>query len=158
MARDFFVLSPWPYRMLRLGIALLFIWAGTGKLLHPKAFATAIANYEILPDALIVYAALGVPALEVLAGLGLLLDVTFGFRLTFGLLVLFMGVLAYAMLSGLDIDCGCYSADEIRERNSLQITFIRDVALAASVLFLFYCRRVRARTTLDSILLDRRET
>jgi len=31
--------------------------------------------------------------------------------------------------------------DEIRERNSLQITFIRDVALAGSVIFLFYCRR-----------------
>ncbi len=41
MVRDFFVLSPWPYRLLRLGIGLLFIWRETVKLLHPKAFATA---------------------------------------------------------------------------------------------------------------------
>jgi uncharacterized membrane protein YphA (DoxX/SURF4 family) len=156
--RDFFVLSPWPYRLLRLAVGLLFIWAGGVKLLHPKAFATAIANYEILPDPLIAPAALGIPLIEVLAGLGLLFDVAFGFGLTFGLLVLFMGVLVYAMLSGLDIDCGCFSADEIRERGSLQATFIRDVALAVTVLLLFFCRRVRIRTAMQYIPHDRSET
>lgn len=154
---NLFMRSAWPYRLLRLGIGLLFIWAGTVKLLGPKAFAAAIANYEILPDPLIVPAALGVPAIEVLAGLGLLFDVAFGFGLTFGLLALFMGVLVHAMISGLDVDCGCFSLDELRERGGLQAAFIRDAALAASVVFLFHCRRVRARSAAQSTISDRSE-
>ncbi|MEN6440659.1 MAG: MauE/DoxX family redox-associated membrane protein [Syntrophobacter sp.] len=136
--------SPWPYRLLRLSIGLLFIWTGAVKLMNPNKFAIAIANYEILPDPLIIPAALGIPALELLAGIGLLFDIVLGFGLTFGLLVLFLGVLATAMLRGMDIDCGCFSADEIRERGSLQATFVRDIVLTASVLFLFYCRQLKA--------------
>ncbi len=151
---SFFIASPWPYRLLRLGIGALFVFAGAIKLLHPKAFAVAIANYGILPDQLIAPAALGLPALEVLAGIGLLLDIAFGFRLTFGLLALFMIVLAWAMLKGLDVDCGCFSADEIKERGSLQSTFIRDTALCVCMLFLFYYRRARARMATESTTLE----
>ena len=151
------IASPWPYRLLRIAIGTLFLWAGGIKLLNPKAFAAAIANYEILPDFLIVPAALGIPALEVLAGLALLLDMALGYGLTFGLLVLFMGVLASASMRGLDVDCGCFSTAEIQERGSLQITFLRDVALAVSVLFLFYCRRVRSGS-IQPILVSRSET
>lgn len=142
--QEYFVTSPWPYRLLRGGIGILFIWAGTIKLLHPKLFAHAIANYGILHDVFIAPVALGLPVLELLAGVGLLLDIGHAFRLTFGLLLLFMAVLAYAMLKGLDVDCGCFTLEETREHNDLRITFIRDAGLATSVLFLFYCRRARA--------------
>lgn len=149
--------SPWPYRLMRLSIGLLFIWAGAVKLSNPKAFAAAISSYEILSDPLIGPAALGIPLVEVLAGLGLLFDVAFGFGLTFGLLALFMGVLVYAMLAGLDVDCGCFSVDEMAQRGSLQAAFFRDAALAASVVFLFHCRRVRARSAIMNSIPDRSE-
>jgi uncharacterized membrane protein YphA (DoxX/SURF4 family) len=151
---SFFAASPWPYRLLRLGIGALFVWAGAVKLLDPRAFASAIANYAILPDPLVAPAALGLPALELLAGIGLLLDIALGFRLTLGLLLLFMGVLAWAGLKGLDVDCGCFSADEIRERGSLQTVFVRDVALAAGVLLLSIRRRAKSRTPTQSIALE----
>jgi uncharacterized membrane protein YphA (DoxX/SURF4 family) len=141
----YLISSPWPYRLLRTGIALLFLWAGAVKLGHPKVFSRAIADYGILPDVFIVPVAIGIPVLEVLAGISLLFDIAFGFQLTFGLLTLFMSVLAYAILKGMDIDCGCFSADEIKSQNNLKFTFLRDLALTGTVLLLLYCRRGRIR-------------
>jgi uncharacterized membrane protein YphA (DoxX/SURF4 family) len=141
----YLIASPWPYRLLRVGIAILFLWAGAIKLWHPKIFARAIADYGILPDIFIVPVAIGLPLLEVLAGISLLLDIALGLRLTFGLLLLFLSVLAYAIFRGLDIDCGCFSADEIRSQNNVKFTFLRDLVLTGAVLFLLYCRRGRTR-------------
>jgi len=155
--KDLPLRSPWPYRLPRVSIGLLFIWAGAVKLFHHKTFAAAIAGYEILSDPLIGPAALGIPVVELIAGLGLLFDFAFGFGLTFGLLALFMGVLVYAMISGLDVDCGCFSVDEMAQRGSLQAAFFRDAALAASVVILFICRRVRTRSTLLNTIPDRSE-
>jgi hypothetical protein len=140
------VSSAWTYRLLRVGLAMLFLWAGAVKLGHPKVFARAIAEFSILPDVFVVPVAMGLPVLEVLAGICLLLDIVFGLRLTFGLLVIFMGVLAYAMFKGLDVDCGCFSAEEMRSQSNLRLTFFRDLVLTITVLFLLYCRRVRIRT------------
>ena len=82
----------------------------------------------------IVPVALGIPVLEVLAGICVLLDIAFGLRLTFGLLLIFMSVLAYAIFKGLDVDCGCFSAEEIRSQNNLKLTFFRDLVLTGTVL------------------------
>jgi len=138
--------SFWTYRLLRIGIAALFLWAGAVKLGHPTVFARAIAEYSILPDVLIAPVALGIPILEVLAGICVLLDTAFGLRLTFGLLLIFMSVLAFAMFKGMDVDCGCFSAEEIRSQNNLKLTFFRDLVLTGTVLFLLYRRRARMLT------------
>ena len=62
----------WAYHCLRLTLAGVFIYAGFIKLLDPRAFAHAIAQYDLVPEALLPLVAIGLPALELLAGLGLI--------------------------------------------------------------------------------------
>ena len=62
----------WLYHFLRLALACIFIYAGVIKLLDPRAFAHAIAQYDLVPEGLLPLVAVGLPALELLAGLGLI--------------------------------------------------------------------------------------
>jgi len=43
----------WLYHVLRLGLAGIFIYAGFIKLLDPRAFAHVIAQYDLIPEALL---------------------------------------------------------------------------------------------------------
>ena len=54
----------WLYHVLRLGLAGIFIYAGLIKLLDPRAFAHAIAQYDMIPEALLPLVAVGLPVLE----------------------------------------------------------------------------------------------
>jgi hypothetical protein len=55
---------------------------------------------------------MGLPAVEVVVGLGTLLNRRWAILGMLGLMILFLGVLSYGVSIGLDIDCGCFSADE----------------------------------------------
>jgi uncharacterized membrane protein YphA (DoxX/SURF4 family) len=136
-------LSPWSYRLIRIGVGLVFVWAGALKLVDPRAFARVISEYGLVPDDLLVFVALGLPAAEFLAGVGLVFDVKGSLAAIFGLVVLFLGVLGFGLLSNLDIDCGCFSPREIRSRDSLRIAFFRDLWLMCGVVYLFAWRRTR---------------
>jgi uncharacterized membrane protein YphA (DoxX/SURF4 family) len=57
------------YLCVRIALALLFIYAGTGKLIDPKAFARTIFHFGVVPESLLPVVAIGLPAAEVLAGL-----------------------------------------------------------------------------------------
>ena len=54
----------------------------------------------------------------------------------FSLLVLFVSVLWYGILKDLNVDCGCFSAEELKGQAGLWKAFYRDlVMLAAALLF-----------------------
>jgi uncharacterized membrane protein YphA (DoxX/SURF4 family) len=95
----------------RVILGLIFIMASADKILHPKAFAEAIFNYQILPDSLINLMAIMLPWLEILLGLFLI----GGFwlpgvvSLANALLVVFFGALVFNVARGLDVHCGCFS-------------------------------------------------
>ena len=89
--------------------------------------------------------AVGLPALEVAAGTALLFNVRGGLTVITGLLVLFVAVLGYGILSDLNVDCGCFGPEEIAGQQSLRQAFVRDLFLIGAASFLYYTRRTRAK-------------
>lgn len=136
------ILSFWTYRAARVFLGGIFLWSGTGKLLDPDAFARIISVYELVPDALLLPVAFGLPLLEVVAGLGLIFDLRYALSLVTGMLMLFVVVLQFGILKGLEIDCGCFSANEVAEQNGLRTAFRRDLLFIAVALYLFLWRRL----------------
>jgi uncharacterized membrane protein YphA (DoxX/SURF4 family) len=101
------ILSDWIYRIVRVIYVVLFVYAGVNKLLNPRAFATVIDAFGLVPDPLIMPIAVALPILEILAAVGLLFDVRGSLGLVAGLLVFFMAVVSYGIWMGLL--CGCWS-------------------------------------------------
>jgi uncharacterized membrane protein YphA (DoxX/SURF4 family) len=135
---------PWPYRIVRMALAALFIYGGVTKLFDPKAFAATISAYDLVPDIFLPVVAIGLPLIETIAGLALVLDRPWGLHLITGLLTLFVFVLGYGILGDLNVDCGCFGADELDKRTALRAAFYRDLLLIGVVApYLYLSRRVR---------------
>jgi uncharacterized membrane protein YphA (DoxX/SURF4 family) len=134
----------WLYHFLRLGLACIFIYAGFIKLLDPRAFAHAIAQYDLIPEMLLPLVAVGLPALELLAGVGLSFEVRGSLTLIALLLLIFLVILGYAVWHNLDIDCGCFTADDLAGQEGLKTAFWRDPIMIGATLFLYWRRRSRA--------------
>jgi uncharacterized membrane protein YphA (DoxX/SURF4 family) len=136
--------SLWLYRVVRFGLALLFLFGGVAKLMDPKAFARTISAYQLVPEPLLPLVAVGLPLLETLAGLALLFDIRGGLAVVSGLLGMFIAVVGYGILVDLDVDCGCFGAADLAKRDALRQAFTRDLALAGIVVpFLYVSRRLR---------------
>jgi uncharacterized membrane protein YphA (DoxX/SURF4 family) len=131
------------YLISRLVIGLLFIWAGGAKLMEPKAFARSLSQYGLVPEPLLIPTAIGLPLVEVLAGIGLIFDVGLSLSIIAGLLIAFLMILGYGIINNLDVDCGCFSPSELAARGALETAFYRDVALLLVVFYLFFWRWVR---------------
>jgi uncharacterized membrane protein YphA (DoxX/SURF4 family) len=139
--------SPWPYRILRFGLAALFIYAGVIKLIDPKSFSRVISSYDIVPEMLLPFVAIGLPLLETVAGIALLFDIRGSLAVITGLLGLFVFVLGYGILNDLNVDCGCFGADDLAQQGSLRQAFYRDLVLIGIVVpFLYLYRRRNGHT------------
>jgi uncharacterized membrane protein YphA (DoxX/SURF4 family) len=136
------LLSIWPYRIVRMSLGMLFFIVGFAKLLDPKAFAKALSMYEIIPEKVLPLVAVGLPLTEVLAGLGLILNIRGSLTVISGLLVLFIAVLYYGILRVLDIGCGCYMPWERPEHAGLKSALYRDFILLVMVIYLYLWQRV----------------
>lgn len=134
----------WLYHFLRLGLACIFIYAGFIKLLDPRAFAHVIAQYDLIPEGLLPLVAVGLPALELLAGLGLSFEIRGSLTLIAILLLIFLVILGYAVWHNLDIDCGCFTADELDAQHRVKTALWRDLIMIGATLFLYWRRRSRA--------------
>ncbi len=136
------------YALVRLALGLIFVAAGVLKLAEPRAFAQVIAGYGLLPGGTAGLAALVLPALEILAGTALILNMKGGLAGVAGMLALFMAVLAYGMHLGLDVDCGCFAPGdpEAEAYHGLGAALARDGAMLAACAFLYFCRRTLGLT------------
>jgi uncharacterized membrane protein YphA (DoxX/SURF4 family) len=137
--------SRWPYLLVRVALAAIFIYAGSLKLMAPKAFARTISHYGLVPEPFLPVVAIGLPTIEVLAGIALILDLRPGLYTVSGLLIFFVAVLGYGVLNDMDIDCGCFGPEELAEHNGLLHAFYRDLTLIGAVAFLHWSRFVRHR-------------
>jgi uncharacterized membrane protein YphA (DoxX/SURF4 family) len=135
--------SRWPYLLVRVALAAIFIYAGSLKLIDPKAFARTISHYGLVPEPLLPVVAIGLPAIEVFAGIALILDFLPGLYTVSALLLLFVAVLGYGVLNDMNIDCGCFGPEELAERNGLAHALYRDLTLIGAVAFLHWSRFVR---------------
>jgi uncharacterized membrane protein YphA (DoxX/SURF4 family) len=134
---------PWIALAVRMLLGGVFIYAGTVKLMDPKAFARIISQYDLVPEGLLPVIAIGLPGLEVIAGIGLIFAFPGSLGIIFSLLLLFVGVLWYGILKDLDVDCGCFSAEELKNQGDLWQAFYRDLLMIGAALFLFVARWVR---------------
>ncbi|MCG6536208.1 MAG: DoxX family membrane protein [Syntrophales bacterium LBB04] len=133
--------------MIRFGLGLVFIYAGISKLMAPKAFARTLSRYDLIPDPILPVAAIGLPILELMAGIGVILAIQGSLSLMFSLLVLFVTVLWYGILKDLDVDCGCFSVEELTGQAGLWKAFYRDLVMLGAALFLFVSRWFQAGRT-----------
>lgn len=138
--------NPWIYRIVRMALAALFLYGGVVKLFDPKAFAATISAYDLVPEALLPIVAVGLPLVEVAAGAALLFDRRWGLHLITGLLALFVFVLGFGVLWNLNVDCGCFGAEELNQQAGLRAAFYRDLILTGVVMpYLYVARRLRTR-------------
>lgn len=145
---------PWAATAARLVVGGAFAYAGLLKLPDPAASARAVRAYQLLPESLVPAFGYGLPVLEVLIGLVLILGlhVRLGAVLASVLLVVFMAAIASAWARGLQIDCGCFDAGgEVGAgETSYGRELLRDAALLLTALALV--RWPRSRLALDTDL------
>ncbi|OPY13648.1 MAG: Methylamine utilization protein MauE [Syntrophus sp. PtaB.Bin001] len=138
------IASLWLYHGIRILLAALFIYGGVVKLMDPHAFARTISTYDLVPEPLLPVVAIGLPVVEFLAGFALAFDLRGSLATITGLLALFLAVLGYGILQDLDVDCGCFGAEELDKQAGLRLAFYRDLALAGIVVpYLYFSRRIR---------------
>jgi uncharacterized membrane protein YphA (DoxX/SURF4 family) len=138
--------SAWIYRLVCMVIGVVFIWSGITKLLAPKEFSVIIESYGLIPDAWILPLAIALPLLEMVFGLGLLLDIRGSLAVITSLLMLFMAILSYAIWLGLDVDCGCFGPQDPESEafHSLRPALYRDFVMIAGVIYLYIWRYYRS--------------
>lgn len=133
--------SMWLYRGVRIALAALFVYGGALKLLDPHAFARTISAYDLVPELLLPVVAIGLPIVELLAGLALIFDMRGSLATIAGLFALFLAVLGYGVLQNIDVDCGCFGAEDLQKQEGLRVAFYRDLAIAGIVIPYLYLSR-----------------
>lgn len=132
------------YLAVRIALAAVFVYAGVGKLADPHGFATVIAGYGLTPTWANLPLAVLLPVLEVVAGIGLVLDIKGSLGLIVAQLLVFVGVLAYGIHLGLDVDCGCYGPNdpEGEAYHGLKDALLRDLVMLAACGYVVWRRKV----------------
>ena len=136
-----FFLNTYLYLCVRLVLGIIFVWASTDKVIHPAAFAKAVYNYQILPDALINITAIILPWLELILGIMLILGLWCSGTILLAnlLLITFVSALVFNLARGLDIDCGCFSTSQGPPSNSSMRWYVfRDGTFFLLGLYLFF--------------------
>ncbi len=128
---------------LAVAVSTLCAASAAMKFADISEFAAAVENYRILPGMLVRPAAWMIPALEVLAALGLLLPATRAGAclLTAALLAIFTAAIAINLARGRrQIDCGCFGpalrqtlSGWLIARNAILLTAAAAVAAPAQV-------------------------
>lgn len=124
--------------LLRIGVAGSLLLAAVQKIQSPKAFALSIDAFGMVPSALIIPLAFLFIWQEIIAGVALMLGIwTRASALLAGLLLLvFLGALAWAMLHGMSISCGCFGGWSQGPIGWSSV--LRNVALIAAAGWLVY--------------------
>lgn len=135
------------YHVIRLALALVFVYAGAVKMQDVVAFAGHIAAYQILPYAMNYLVAATLPYVEFMAGILLLLNVRVRPALVAvgGMTTVFMFALTSVLVRGLEIDCGCFDPGGGQDV-SAGVALLRDVGLMVLVVLTWWLRsRVTVR-------------
>jgi hypothetical protein len=121
----------------RLLVGLVFLVAGATKLRDPLGFRAAVANYRILPEALVTPVARGLPVVEVAVGVMLLVGVLIVPVAVLAALVLvaFAGAIWVNVRRERTIGCGCGFAgrQQVSRRLVVRNGLLATAALAAAV-------------------------
>ena len=145
---------PWLGLVFRAFVGGYFVYAAIPKIMEPLAFATSIAHYGIMPSWAVHGYALIVSWLELVAGIALVT----GFRVRASsaicgvLLVMFTVAVAYAVVLGLKIDCGCFGSQGGDEVSWFKVS--KNTAMIAMCAYLWW--KPTTAFSLDNGLLGKR--
>jgi hypothetical protein len=135
----------------RAALAALLVGAAAGKLRDVARFRESVAEYRVLPGALVAPAAVGVVAAEL--GLGAVLLVpggrTIGLAGSAALLFVYAIAVAVNLARGRRIDCGCGGPGVRRPIGGRLV--VRNVIVAAVALAALAPVRVRPAVWLDGM-------
>jgi uncharacterized membrane protein YphA (DoxX/SURF4 family) len=134
----------------RLALGLVFIVASGDKILHPKAFAEIIHNYQILPNDLINIVAIVLPWLELVLGVLLVVGLWLPGAVILAdvLLLVFLFSLIFNAIRGLDVHCGCFATSG-DTKSTVAWTILRDsgfLLVGGYLLFQILPREQRKRS------------
>jgi uncharacterized membrane protein YphA (DoxX/SURF4 family) len=123
------------------------------KLPDPAASVRAVRAYQLLPEAIVPAVGYGLPVLEVVIGILLVLGIAVRFAALAStvLLILFVVGVASAWARGLTIDCGCFGGGGrvAADQTSYGTEIARDVALFAIAAALVRCPASRLALSPD---------
>lgn len=148
-----FAAHPFVLLVIRGVIGGIFLLFGISKALAPHAsFYQSVRDYQLLPESVIPIFATAVVAVEIIAGLFLIVGIftrTAAQSIT-ALLVLFLIAITQAQARGIYLaDCGC-SSGLIQLGDSPQQVLIRDGIMLLAMLW--FCLKNKNRWTLDRLL------
>jgi len=123
----------------RVGLAIVWTWAGLAKMADPDAAARAVRAYDLAPEGLVKPIAWGLPFVEVALAVLLLLGLATRAAawVSTGLFLAFVVMISSAWARGLSIDCGCFGVGEALSARTLA----RDGALLAAAVALIVLSR-----------------
>lgn len=118
----------------RLLMGGLFVYAGAVKALDPQRFAGQIAAYDVFTPGFGLVVAATLPYVELFAGALLIAGwkVRPAVLIILVLTLLFLGLLSWAWLQGLSIDCGCFQGATTPRR-----AWLRDLVILWLALWLW---------------------
>lgn len=127
------------YLLMRSALGLVFIVSGVFKLADLKAFAMVVKAFAILPPEFADAFSVALPVLELVVGFGILAGIRGSLFIVTALLLVFVGVLGYAIFMGYDIDCGCFGPNdpEAKAFSGLRISLVRDLFFMLQAAYLY---------------------
>jgi len=140
----------------RVLLGVVFIAAAYHKILDPGEFALTVATYQVLPLNLINLQAIGLPWVELIVGMTLILGVWTreSSLITVGMNLMFVIALIIAINRGEELTCGCFTSAEAGHQIGWDLV-IRDIGLMLIGLYLTWIGASWA--ALDSLIARRRK-
>ena len=144
------LLAPWALLLVRLWLGATFIVSGVSKFQYFNEFQRAVYDYGLVPVPVATFISYCVPGIEVLLGVYVILGL-FLRPAALGLALMLMGfiaILSYALVTGMDIDCGCFVGGKSEPVTWKKVA--EDVGLLLLALWIF--RSQAHRWVLDSLV------
>ena len=115
----------------RLILGAVFIYASYSKIIDPSKFSSTIDLYRATPISINNLVALIVPWLELLIGLGLILNrnIKGSIVMSISLFILFIALLSQAYYRGFTLDCGCFGGVDRLSDTELRFKMLRQIIL-----------------------------
>jgi len=120
-----------PRLLLHFFFGGVFVYAGLLKVADPMSFLDDVRSFDLLRDPWAGWLAMGLPWLEILAGLAVMSGVlrSGGMLILNASLLIFLGAIILSWWRGIDIRCGCFGHQEAS--SSYRDLILRDLLLLA---------------------------
>ncbi len=102
--------SPWPQRLLRIVIGIIFIHVGYKRILIPHMVAEHLMILEIFPWSLINIVAMWLLCFEIFIGAFVITGIWLRSCsiLLIGFCIICLGLITYALINNISLHCGCF--------------------------------------------------